>query len=121
MKYETTKLQLLACEYMEKTYGKDWHKKNMNQPAITNAFIEGYKTKADEDKTASELAVSKNMAKWFSDNIDKIATKVENDFPSVGSFMGLKVVGREFMPDHLGALVDSEGNILSFIEFEKKI
>lgn len=118
MKNENMKLQFKACEYMEKTYGKDWEKKNLNQSAITNAFIEGYKVKGKEDKTARELIFSKKTAEKLIPEIDKMVEPVENEFPTIGMFMGLTIRGVDYMPDHLGALVDDEGNILSFIEIE---
>ena len=120
MKNENMKVQLLACDYMERTYGKDWEKKNLNHSAITNAFIDGYKVKGDEDKTARELSVSKKRAEWLMTNLDKITQKVEDEFPEVGTVFGLKIIGRDFMPDHLGALVDDDGKVLSFIQFEEE-
>jgi len=119
MKNTNMEIQFKACEYMEKTYGKDWEKKNLNHAAITNAFVEGYKVKEREDKTATMLVFSKKTAEKLIPEIDKLCEPVENQFPTIGMFMGLTIKGVDYMPDHLAALVDDEGNVLSFIEIEE--
>lgn len=105
--------QILACEYMEKTYGKDWQKRNLNQASITNAFIEGYNSRDNEAKVATEISLSEKSEKILRQQVDRVA------HPE-GTFFGLRIVVREDMPDNMAALVDDEGNVLTHLYFNFK-
>jgi len=108
---------------MEETYGKHWETRlEQSTPSITNAYIQGYKDKESEDKIARRLTVSSDRKQWF---IDKFPSEEENEvdnlLPNMGKLFGIEIVSDKFMPDHLGALLDGEGNVISFLEFKEKI
>ena len=113
-------LQFLACDYMEKTYGKDWTKRGIVSPPITNAYIQGYKDKEDEDKTAKQLRVSQKRWLWFSEILKlKEEKEIDNVLGSVGKLFGIEIIKNDKMPDNIGAFLDGEGNVISFIDFKE--
>lgn len=119
MKDIKIRLPLLACDYMERTYGEKWEERlKLSTPAITNAFIDGYMTKENENKTVTKMVVNQKR-------IDIIGEKLGlSDFEKVAMVMekvfGISVRVAKFVPEHLAALTDDKGNVLSFIEFERK-
>lgn len=117
MKNRSLNLQMLACKYMEKTYGKDWEEKlNLSHAAITNAYIQGRIDKENEDKTADRLLISQKRFDRFKEEVKNL---VENSSEKrEHKVFGFDIMVEPKMPEHLGALVDGEGSILSFIEFK---
>jgi hypothetical protein len=114
-------LQIKACDYMEKTYGKKWTERGIVEAPITNAYIQGYMDKEKEDKTASGLLVSHSTYQEIEEIlIEKAEKLVDNDMPGMGKFFGITITKCDKMPDHLAALVDGDGNVLSIIEIKKK-
>lgn len=120
MKDATMKMQIKACDYMESTYGKSWGKRNINKPAITNAYIQGYRDKEQEDKTVKAIYVSPKRKEWFKEQLEGISEKaIDKMGLNVGKFFEMKIVSDKKMPEHLGALIDGEGNVIGFIEFKE--
>jgi hypothetical protein len=106
---------------MESVYGQDFENKALNIPALTNAYVQGYRDKEGEDKTARGLMVSPSRRQWFIDNIPAMDDKkFDKVLPNMGKFFGLEIIQNDKMPQNLGAMVDSEGSIISFIEFTEK-
>ena len=117
MKEENLKLQLKAIDYMESTYGKKWEKRLMqSSPAITNAYISGYKDRGNEDITATKFLVSQKRFDRIGENVQSAGH--EKDFEKL---FGFPVEVERKLPDNLGCMVDGEMNVVSFIEFEEKI
>lgn len=105
------KVQFLVCEYMQKTYGKKWEEKElMSVPAITNAFISGYRVKENEDRTAT-IAIFNQ----------KVIDKMDAERESIEKVFGLEVIVEKFVPEHLIVICDDEMNVLSFIDLNKKV
>ena len=113
-------LQLKAIDYLEETYGKNYEKKNLNLPSITNAYMQGFRDKEGEEKTAKVLAVSHKRYEWFK---KVIPNKEEKEFDKVmgniGNFFGIMIEKNKHMTDNIGAVLDGEGGVLSFIDFEE--
>ena len=110
MKDANMKVQFLACEYMERTYGKNWSKRlKVSLPSIINAFIDGYSTKGNEEKTATVMLYSRNL-------VDKLEPQRE----SIEKIFKLKVEVKEYMPDNIIALCDDDLNVLTLIDLNKK-
>ena len=109
MKSADMKLQFKVCEYMEKTYGKKWSTRmTLSSSAITNAFIDGYREKEAEDKTASQVFFNR-----------KLIDKMEEHKETFTEFFKLEIIVKDFMPEHLIAFVDDDMNVLSFIDLNK--
>lgn len=113
-------LQFKVCDYMEETYGKDWDKRGLGSPSITNAYIQGYKDKGNEDKTARRLVVSRKRWDWFKELLEsKEEKEIDNVLGSVGKLFGIDIIKNEKMSDNIGAFLDGEGNVISFVDFKE--
>lgn len=120
MKNERMHLQFKVCDYMEETYGKDWDKRGLGSPSITNAYIQGYKDKGNEDKTARRLVVSRKRWDWFKELLEsKEEKEIDNVLGSVGKLFGIDIIKNEKMSDNIGAFLDGEGNVISFVDFKE--
>ena len=121
MKNSKMKLQIKACDYMEKTFGKDWNKKNIHEPSISNAYIQGYRDKEQEDRTIREIRLSPKRYEWFKDQLNNLAGEVVDDFKLIRSFTDIIVIPDRVINNDLGVAIDSNGDVVSFIEFKGKI
>lgn len=120
MKDERMKLQFKVCDYMEATYGKNWEKRGLGSPSVTNAYIQGYKDKQNEDKTARKLLVSYRRWDWFKGILEsKEEKEIDNVLGSVGKLFGIDIIKNDKMSDDIGAFLDGEGNVISFIDFKE--
>ena len=107
---DNMKLKIIANKYMEKTYGKKWRERlEMSSPAITNAFIDGYRYKESEEKTAKKVIYNRNMIDIMEPQRETIEKKLR-----------LKVEVKEFMPNNLIVICDDDLNVLLFIDLNKK-
>lgn len=113
-------LQLKALDYLEATYGKNYEKRNLNLPSITNAYIQGYKDKEGDDKTARKILVSDKRYEWIKGILPPNEEK-EFDKPMgiVGNFLGIVIEKNKNMTDNIGAVLDGEGGVISFIDFKE--
>lgn len=120
MKDARMQLQFKVCDYMEQTYGKNWDKRGLGSPSITNAYIQGYKDKENEDKTAKRLVVSQKRWNWFKEIlVSKDEKEIDNVVGNVGKLFGIEIVKNEKMSDNIGAFLDGEGSVISFIDFKE--